>query len=403
MAFQTGHAGPPHAVLGRNGSIAAALGQTLVLFTLTTLPTPLYGDYAKAFHFSVFTLTLIYAVYVAGTLSVLFSVGRLSDQIGRRPVCLMAVGMALLSALLLVFARNTAMLFAGRFVTGLAAGLSSGTAIAWLRDLYGSRDQKAGSVQTVAVNVLGLGIGPLFCGLAAPAAGPSFVPYAIYIVFLAPLALAVWSARETVKQPRRLAQVRLGLRVGVPANCRAQFLAPGLITFVLYSLVGFYSALVPNLLAHVLHLTSHLVSGPLIFAFFLAAALVVVLLQTLSSRTAMLWGAALMLPALVLLVLAETQASLAALIAGTLAGGISLGIGYRGAIEVATKIAPPDHRAELLSMIFVCGNLGLAIPVIGVGLLSALTRPALAEQIFAGVIALLSLAGLGFGLIYTKN
>ena len=44
-------------------------------------------------------------------------------------------------------------------------------------------------------------------------------------------------------------------------------------------------------------------------------------------------------------------------------------MGYRGAIEVGNQIAPSDKRAELISMLFVCGNLGLSVPVIGVGIL----------------------------------
>jgi hypothetical protein len=68
-------------------------------------------------------------------------------------------------------------------------------------------------------------------------------------------------------------------------------------------------------------------------------------------------------------------------------------------VEVGNQIAPPDKRAELISMLFVCGNLGLSVPVIGVGVLGAVAGPQLADMIFAGVTALLSVAGLGFGIL----
>jgi hypothetical protein len=83
---------------------------------------------------------------------------------------------------------------------------------------------------------------------------------------------------------------------------------------------------------------------------------------------------------------------------GTAFGGAALGVGYRGAIEVGNQIAPSDKRAELISTLFICGSLGLSVPVIGVGMLAAATSPALADTVFAGVTALFSLAGLGFGL-----
>lgn len=385
--------------LSRGGSICAALAQTTLLFAVTTLPTPLYGDYAKAFHFSVLTLTLIYATYVAGTLGSLFLFGRLSDQIGRRQVGLLAVALALVAALLFAVTDGIPMLFAARLMTGIAAGLSSGTAVAWLRELHGKETKEAGTLRTVSANLLGLGLGPLLCGLAAPAPGPAAAPYEIYILLLIPLAIAVFLARETVKHDKPL---RIGLRLGVPPGKRARFAAPGLTTFVLYSLVGFYSALVPNLLSKTLQVTSHLAAGAIVFELFLAAVLTVYATAGLTSRTVMLLGSALMLPTLWLLVTAESLASLPALIAGSAVGGLSLGAGWRGALEVAGEIAPGDNRAELMSMLFVCGNLGLALPVIGVGLLSAMTTPALADKVFAGMIALLSLASLGFGLAVRK-
>ena len=83
--------------------MAAALA---LLRVGATLPTPLYVIYSEAFHFSTLTLTLIFAVYVVGSLSALLFLGRLSDQIGRRRVILPAIGLAGLSALLFLFAAT---------------------------------------------------------------------------------------------------------------------------------------------------------------------------------------------------------------------------------------------------------------------------------------------------------
>ncbi|HEY5347854.1 MAG TPA: MFS transporter [Rhizomicrobium sp.] len=386
------------AAFGRDASVLAVLGQTLLLFALTTLPTPLYGDYAREFHFSVLTLTLIYAVYSAGTLSTLLLFGPLSDRIGRRPVALLAIAGAALAALLFALAANTATLFAARLVTGLATGLSSGTAVAWLRELHDESAQKTASLRTVAINLLGLGFGPLLCGLlAATGFWPGVLPYIVFLLLLAVLAAVMLHARETVASPKSLGAVQLHPRIGVPSGQRVAFLAPGLICFVIYSLVGFYSALTPGLLAHGLHITSHLVSGSLVFLFFLAGVLTVYATAGIGCRAVMIWGAGLMLPALAMLVLSELYASLPILVAGSVIGGISLGAGYRGALEVTNRLATADRRAELLSMLFVCGNMGMALPVIGVGVLTSLTNARLADLAFAGVIALLSLTGLGFG------
>lgn len=376
-----------------------ALAQTLLMFGFTTLPTPLYGDYARQFGFSNLTLTLIYATYVAGTLSMLFLLGRLSDQVGRKPVALAAIALAIAAAILFAIARSTAILFAARLATGIAAGLSSGTMVAWLKELHRGDQAKTASLRTVAINILGLALGPLLCGVLAEYAPLPFVtPYLIYILFLLFLAAGIAHAHDTQDQPRALDDVTLKVRVGVPRALRAKFLAPGIANFVLYSMVGFYSALAPGLISKALHIASHAISGALVAELFMVGAITVYASQRLSSRAAMLWGFALMLPALGLLMTAEMQASLPVLIAGTAIGGVALGAGYRGAIEVGNQIAPEDKRSELISMLFVCGNLGLALPVIGIALLGFVTNPQRADTIFAGVTAFLSLAGLASGL-----
>jgi MFS family permease len=387
------------APISREGSILAGVGQTLLLFALTTLPTPLYGDYERAFGFSTLSLTLIYATYVAGTLAALFVAGRLSDQIGRRPIALLAIGTAAIADLLFVLAEGAAFLFASRLMTGLAAGLSSGTAVAWLRELHGKDERQNGLVRTVAANLFGLGLGPLLCGLLAETAAPFVLPYAAHALLLIPLLAAVALARETVAHPKNWNELEWGVRIGVPKGCRAAFASPGLITFVIFSLVGFYSALAPGLMSKNLHIDRHATSGGLVFLLFAAAALAVYAARRLKSRTAMLWGAGLMLPALGLLVAAEKAASLPAFIAGSAIGGVALGMAYRGTLEEGANLAPRDSHAEMISMLFVCGNLGLAVPVIGIGVLATLTNPETADLAFAAATALLALAGLGFGLL----
>jgi MFS family permease len=387
---------------GKN-AIVAVSAQTLIAFTLTTLPTPLYQDYARQFGFSVLILTLIYATYVVGTLVTLIVFGRLSDQIGRKPVSLAALGLAGLSALVFLAASNTATLFVARLLTGVAAGLSSGTAVAWLREIYGEQHQKQASLTSVGVNCFALGFGPLLCGWLATTAWPLTLPYIAYGVLLLPVIAAVFWTEESPTGRRSLSGVSFTPRIGVPRDLRGRFLAPGLITFVIFSLVGFYSAIAPAVIGKALHIANHGISGSIIFELFAVAAIAALSFAWMSSRNVMLWGAGLMLPALAFLVWAQADSSLTAMLIGTAFGGLSLGLGYRGTLEVSNTMAPDDKRAELISALFVCGNLGLALPVIGIGVLSAVSTPQLATYVFSGVIALLSVAGLVFGLWLGKE
>ena len=55
------------------------------------------------------------------------------------------------------------------------------------------------------------------------------------------------------------------------------------------------------------------------------------------------------------------------------------------------QIAPDNRRAEMVSTYLMFCYAGVSLPVVGIGLLSALETPALAEAIFAAVIATIAL------------
>src|SRR5579859_5127134 len=96
----------------------------------TTLPTPLYVIYQARWHFAASVVTLIFAVYAAGVLAALLLAGRSSDQAGRKPVLAAALGLSALSTALFVLAPDLDALLAARIMSGVSAGLMTGTATA---------------------------------------------------------------------------------------------------------------------------------------------------------------------------------------------------------------------------------------------------------------------------------
>src|SRR4030088_2895646 len=110
---------------------AAVIG--LGLFASVT-PSPLYHSYSVLWHFSPLTLTLIYATYAFGVLATLLLAGRVSDEVGRRPVLLAALGVLMASSVLFMVANATAWLFIARALQGLATGAALSTGSAALLD-----------------------------------------------------------------------------------------------------------------------------------------------------------------------------------------------------------------------------------------------------------------------------
>ena len=96
----------------------------------TTLPTPMYALYADRMHFAVLTTTVIYATYAGGVLFALLVFGRWSDAIGRRPVLLAAWCPRWPAPSVFLVADSVPMLLVARVLSGLSAGIFTGTATA---------------------------------------------------------------------------------------------------------------------------------------------------------------------------------------------------------------------------------------------------------------------------------
>src|SRR5215831_20870830 len=189
----------------RRGTAILAVGAMIgVLFAGSTIVTPLYIIYKQAFHFSQISLTLIYAAYVIGNLGALLLFGRLSDQIGRRPMAAAGVGLAVIGAVVFLFAQGIASLYAGRILSGLAIDIGAGTGTAWLAELIGEESKARATVIATSANFTGLGIGALVAGvLAEYAPWPLQLSFVVYLGVLAIVGALVWLAPETVADPRR--------------------------------------------------------------------------------------------------------------------------------------------------------------------------------------------------------
>jgi len=377
----------------RGGPALAIVGIALAaVFVGAILPTPLYPLYRAAFGFSGVMLTLIYATYVLGNVAALVLFGRLSDQIGRRNVSLPAIGCGIASAAAFAAASGTGWLFAARALSGFSTGLASGTATAWIAELHADGGRGTAARIAAAANFFGCAAGPLIGGLLAQfAVAPLQLPFFVFIAMLCGVAAAIMFAPETVTEPkRRLAEISLKPRFGVPQRIWLAFVAPATAAFAAFALIAFYAALIPNLLADSLQLSAPLIAGLIVCELFGIAAVTIASTGRLGSQAAMLSALALLPPAVWLLVGAEMAHSLPLVVAAAAAGGIAGGLGYRGSLEVINRIAPPDRRAEVVSSYLVACFAGNSLPVIGIGVLSSLTGALFAHVTFAAVITALA-------------
>jgi len=371
------------------------------LYAGSTILTPLYPLYRTAFGISPLMVTIVYAVYVIGNLTVLFLFGRLSDQLGRRIVTLMAFGLTLASALVFLFASGPASLLLGRAINGFAAGLGAGALTAWIAELEPRSNRARAAVVASAGNLGGLAIGGALSGLFAQyLPSPLRTIFLLYLGVLLITTFLVLRVNETLERKvHALGELELRPRVGVPADIRLQFMAPACMAFAAFAIGGFFSALTPGLITRELQISNVAVIGGIVTLFFVAACLTAALSRSLASWAAMFSGAGCVFPAVALLIGAELLRSMPILALAAAVGGAAMALSYRGSLQVVNEIAPQEKRAEVVSSYLMMCYLGNALPVLGVGLLGTALSPPRAHGIFALVVAALAVTAIFTGVV----
>lgn len=331
-----------------------------------TLPTPLYVLYQAKWHFSSGMVTLVFATYAAGVVAALLLAGRSSDQVGRRPVLAAALGLSAASAVAFILASGLVWLFVGRFLSGLSAGLVTGTGTAALTELAGTASVRRASIMATGAATGGLGLGPLVAGLFAQfGPNPTVLVFEVYLLLLAVAAVGLALVPETVTTRRRLDLHFVGFRI--PESAKGQFIAAAAAGFAALALLGLFTALAPSFLGGVLHLRNLAVGGALVCLLFAASTVTQIALGGRPTKSSTRLGLSLYIAALALIVGALQQSSLTIFVVGTIVAGVAVGAAFIGSLSTANRLAPPEIRGQVVSTYFTVAYVGLTIPVITVG------------------------------------
>ena len=354
------------ALVSRNTGFALVAYAFFVTMIGTTLPTPLYPLFEERYSFGELTVTVIFAVYSFGVIAGLLLFGNLSDEIGRKPVLLLGLAFSAASAFLFLFAGSLAAIYAGRVVSGLSAGIFTGTATAMLVDLAPGGSRRLASLVAVVVNLGGLGLGTLLSGLLADyCSSPLRLPFIVDLGLLVPALFGLLVTPETVE--RQAFRFRLQ-RLRVPSEVRAVFVRGAAAGFGGFAVAGVFSSVAPVFLGQILGRTSHALAGALVFILFSSSIVGQLGLRRFSDRRALEIGCLLLACGVGLLALALGIESLAALIASAFVVGLGQGLVIGAGLAAINQRAPAEHRAETASSFFVVLYVGLSVPVIGVGL-----------------------------------
>ena len=378
------------------GAVAFAF---LIVMAFATLPSPLYGLYRVRDDLSAFTITIVYAIWAAGTIAALIAVPAISRRIGRRGVMLGAVATMMGAATLLAAWKALPGLLIGRFVTGIAVGLVAGTGTTYLIELYLRRAPGGSPIRPrnigTAINVGALGIGPLVAGcLAAWVRDPLTVPYLLWIALGAVALVGLANVPETAPAASAPAEKRSGPRLRIPVTAATA-------TMAAFAANGLFAGLSGLLLTVTFHHASHALAGLTLFIVFSAGVASQLVTTKLRAPVVLALGSGSMLAGLVLLVTSVrlSSPSLALFLVGGALIGAGAGAVFKGTTGIVLQAAAPEDRLAMTSQLLIALFIGLSIPVIGAGI--ALDQGASASNTVLGFAILVGLGvvGAGWGLL----
>ena len=346
----------------RQGFWSVAFAFTAVM-AYSAVPTPLYVIYG----FSSLTTTIVFATYAVGVVGGLFLAGHVSDWYGRRRVLVPALALSLVSGVFFLAFRDAGWLVAGRVLNGASVGVVAATATAWLQEL-GGPGRRTEVVATTA-NLGGIGLGPLLAGVLAQSGGRTARRALRGQSHRAGARDAARGFAPETRTARPTPTARSACPSRAPPARSTSPPAPARGSRSPLRAVHLAGAALPG---GTLHHGSLALAGAAACAVF-GAAVAAQLLTASRSRRELLAGGVAIVPlglALVVLAVWLPKPSLDLFLLGGIVGGAGGGLLFKGGVATVSAIAEEEHRAEALAGLFLIGYVGLAVPVIGLGILT---------------------------------
>jgi MFS family permease len=399
--------GPLQAPAGRRGlgptaSLILLASIIVSLLAASSAPTPLYAVYQGEWGFSPITTTVVFGVYALAVLAALLVFGKISDHVGRRPVLLVSLAGQIVAMVVFANAGSVAALMTGRVVQGVATGAAIGAIGAGLLDI----DRVRGAVANSFAPATGTATGALVSGLVV-----QFLPAPTHLVYYLLLGVFVLQAagvtvlRESVtRKPGALASMTPEIKL--PRAARRQIAIATPVLFSVWALAGFYGSLGPAITTRLVHSDAVVYGGLGLFVLAGSAALSVLLLREMPTRTVMVIGVTTLIAGVAITLLAIGSGAGGTgpeigFFAGSAVAGFGFGSGFQGGIRLVVPLVEAHERAGVLSLLYVVSYLGMGVPAViggvlvvhGGGLLDTAREYGAAVIVLAGA----ALAGLLLG------
>ncbi|MCD5364107.1 MFS transporter [Chromobacterium aquaticum] len=339
----------------------ARLAFGLCLITCAVnLQAPLYTAYAQLAGQGAAATATAFSAYVLGVLPVLLALGGLPDRLGRKPLILAALTLAMLATAVMALWPRLEALAVARFLLGAGTALASAAGAAYMGELMAEQDTRRATLWVTASTSLGFGLGAALtsvCLLWQSTLTPA--SFWLHLALAGAALLAVAGLPDPAPRARHASMLR-------PPYFPAGSLPFGLAILLAWAAVGLVIAVLPSVLAaHGLARWS----GFSTFTVISCGLLFQPLARAMPPGRAVRLGLLVLPLSYALLAWGATQGSLVAVLLGALGASSSCyGFTYLGGLSAVNALAGAE-KPRASAGFFLLAYIGFSLPVIFTGLL----------------------------------
>lgn len=338
-------------------SLYAAAGALMPMLTL----------YQEQWMLPAATLTLAFAVFAGGFLVALLTLGSLSDHIGRRPVLLSALCVALASNVLFLLAPDIRWVIVGRVLQGFATGAATTAFTAVLVELAPADQKRLGTILGSVALTGGLAIGSLLAGVAIELTdlANSIIFAALCIITICGIACVALAPETVTRTPGALRS--LLPRVTVPSAARREFAAATPVIAATWMLSGLTGGLAPSMVRTVFLLDSGLLIGLSGFIAPATSAVVGLVSARLNGRRVVILGSWASIAGAITIAKGAAVGSLAVTFIGQAICGAAFGAAFTAALRLIIPLAAVHQRAAVAAAVYLVSYTAFGAPIIIAG------------------------------------
>lgn len=358
----------------------------------TALASPLYPLYQILWDLKPSEITYIFIAYMAGVMSALLFLGKVSNHYGFLPILKAGLSCTMIGLVLSAWATGPLMLGISRYVIGIATGMISTSAMLGLTQVTPASHRNMAGQLSSMISVLGFGSGPLISGwIAQFSERPLLLPY---LPVIAACILIVFML-GTVKQEARTAPGKPSLkpRLELPeAAARPFFLVTSMAAFCVFGMFSLYGSLSASFIAEMIPWQGPAISGTALASILFVSGITQFFLRSHSVNALLRTGLIVLIIACITLAITMITHSSMMFVLSDIFTGLTHGITLLATFGIVNYISKPENRGPLFSTFLFIGYLGTILPIVAVGLLADAFGLMTAVIIFCISMSLLAIA-----------